>query len=175
MQKTVILGNGASNRFYTGNTYAVACNIPQHGHRYQGLSIIDPKTIVFMKNSGWRPRTPVFCTEQIRNVARKHNIEGDFFPVYDTVPRKNSGHHAVTWMQGFSTEIHLYGFDSIFSDDLTSQCDAVIPRHTRPPLNKYWHPIWQEILEQIQIPVILHLPKGAKPRITHEKLKTVAH
>lgn len=148
MTKTVnVIGNGNSNKYFSNNGHSVACNIPQHSANYNQLSIIDRQPLVYMKQSGWRPRTPVLCTEQIKEHARKMNLEGDWFPVYTATHRWNSGHHAVNYIAGLNQveKIHLWGFDSMFSSDLLSQMDTLVPRSARPDLNRYWRPIWVDI------------------------------
>ena len=171
-----IIGNGDSNNLYVPNAhYTIACNIPQHTIKYNALSIIDNRPLDFMKERGWKPRVPVFCTPEVQTRSRKFNLEGDWFAVYERKHRWNAGHHAVLHHNTMAQQIHLWGFDSLFSQDLTSQTDAIIPRHHRPPLNNHWHPIWREILDQCYCTVVLHLPQGAKCAIEHEKLRTESH
>ena len=171
-----VLGNGSSNALYTPtNNYVIACNVPQHGYAYNALSIIDTRPLNYMKDKAWRPRVPVYCTKQVKETAVKFNIEGDWFDVYEKRDRWNSGHHAVIKHHARAKVIHLWGFDSMFSSDLSSQCDTIIPRHTRPPLNKHWHPIWREILDKISCQIVLHIPKGAECAISHEKLTIEQH
>ena len=171
-----IIGNGNSNTLYHGDyDYVVACNIPQHGIKYNALSIIDERPLVYMKNSGGRPRVPVSCTEQIKRYAHKTNIEGDWFDVYERVHRWNSGHLAAKYYSQQCRTIHLWGFDSLFSEDVTSQVDSVIPRHSRPKLNKYWHPIWQEIFATSNCNFVLHIPKGERSALSYENLTVKYH
>mgnify|MGYP000141471507 CR=1 FL=1 len=159
---TDVIGNGASNRLYkpTGN-YVIACNIPTHGICYNALSIIDNKPITWMKNNKWRPKTTVLCLEATRQYARKQNIEGDWMAVYERKDRYNAGLHAVEYSTRHSKEIHLWGFDSMFSQDLTSQMDTLVPRPGRPKLNKWWRPYWQALfLEHSTTKFVIHIPQG---------------
>ncbi len=122
-----------------------------------------------MRNNKWTPQKPVYCTPIIAELAKKVNLAGDWFAVYEEKHRWNSGHHAV-YRHRTANEIHLWGFDSMFSDNLTSQCDAIIPRGTRPPLNKHWHPIWCEILDQTSADVYVHMPDECELLFAHSKL-----
>jgi hypothetical protein len=170
------VGNGNSNSLYKPqSTYCIGCNIPQQQFAYNSLSIIDNRPLDWIKQHGWQPPVPIFCTQEVKQRAKKFNISGDWFDVYERKHRWNAGHHAVLYHSKMTSEIHLWGFDSLFSQDLTSQTDAIIPRHTRPPLNNHWHPIWLEILEQIDCRVVLHIPKGAKCAIKHDKIHTQQH
>lgn len=159
---TNVIGNGASNSLYTPTgDYTIACNVPTHNIPYNALSIIDNQPITWMKNNNWRPRTPVFCLPATRDYARKQNIEGDWLAVYERVERSNAGIYAVEYSTRHSSEIHLWGFDSLFSQDLTSQMDNLVPRPSRGPLNKWWRPHWQELFKKYnEIEFVIHIPKG---------------
>lgn len=171
-----LVGNGASNALLREyRHYTIACNVPQHGIKYNALSIIDTRPLNYMKEKAWRPKVPVYCTQQVKDYANKLNIEGDWFPTYERKHRWNSGHHAVLHHHRIAKTMHLWGFDSMFSTDLSSQCDSIIPRYTRPPLNNHWHPIWREILDTIDCKIVLHLPKGASCAIQHEKITPQEH
>lgn len=159
-----IVGNGPSVQLWrnTGR-YTVACNIPPHYLTYNALSIIDNQPVLWMKTNSWHPRVPVFCTPQVKTLAQRHNISGDWFDTYTKQHRHNSGHHAVEHFAGLSRvkTIHLWGMDSMFSDDLHSVQDHVIIRRQRPPLNRWWRPIWQELFERFsQVTFVIHTPQG---------------
>lgn len=176
VNEVAIIGNGNSNGLFHGEyDYVVACNIPQHTIKYNALSIIDERPLTYMKNSSWRPRVPVMCNTQVKRYAHKTNIEGDWFDVYERVHRWNSGHLAALYYSQQCKTVHLWGFDSLFSDDLTSQVDSVIPRHGRPKLNKHWHPIWLEVFAKSKCNFVLHIPKGEQSAVSHEKLTTITH
>lgn len=155
-----IIGNGSSNKNYVSHCeYVFACNIPQHGHAYNSLSIIDNQPINWMKNHAWRPSVPVFCTPSVKEYARKKCIEGDFMPVYVPRERYNAGLHCARHCAKLTSELHLWGFDSLWSKDLTSDMDLLVPRHSRPSLNKWWHPHWQAVFEDHpHTRFVVHLP-----------------
>lgn len=164
LTKVDIIGNGASNRYFLPSSrYVISCNIPQHGYKYNALSIIDFQPIHWMKKNSWRPRVPVYTTKENKELAHKQNIEGDWFPVYTKTSRWNAGLHAADYMARKNGEIHLWGFDSMWSADCTSQMDTIVPRPKRPPLHNWWYPIWNEIFDKhSSTQFIIHAPKGAQ-------------
>jgi hypothetical protein len=170
-----IIGNGPSNKAYVSQGgYVVACNVPQHGHKYDALSIIDNQPINWMRNNSWNPRRPVFCTQTVKDYAFKKNISGDFHPVYNKIERYNAGLHAARYNAQLTKEIHLWGFDSLYSDVLESQMDTLVPRHSRPPLNKWWRPHWQELFDEFQqIEFVVHMPNGRQ--LDFEKPNVIPH
>lgn len=163
---THIIGNGSSAKLYVGSgcMNVVACNIPQHGHRYTALSIIDTQPVVWMSNTGWRPTKPVYCSKKTKAAAKKYNIEGDWFDVYDDRHRSNSGHWAALYNARLTTEeIHLWGMDSMWSNEYSSTMDSIVPRPQRPQLNTQWRPFWQEIFEQnTHVRWFIHAPHDAQ-------------
>lgn len=173
---TDIIGNGNSNRFYTSNSgNVIACNIPQHSHKYNTLSIIDTQPLVWMKKNHRVPRVPIYCTKEIKEYALKNNISGDWFPVYEKQSRWNSGIHAANHCAQHSKEIHLWGFDSMFSNDLSSQMDNLVPRN-RPPLNKWWHPIWKTVFDaHANVKFVLHCPVGSISPLVAQNLVLSYH
>lgn len=177
MTEIHLVGNGVSNRLYDRDIAVTACNIPQHGIRYNQLSIIDRQPLVYMKNSGWRPKTRVLCTQSIKDHARKMNLEGDWFAVYEAQHRWNSGHHAVNhFAKNENAEIHFWGFDSMWSKDLTSQMDTLVPRYGRPDLNKHWRPIWQEIFDRYSDKTfVIHAPLHVEEVYYAKNAKWVYH
>lgn len=157
-----IIGNGPSNLAYQPNNhYVIGCNVPQHGFRCDALSIIDNQPIVWMRNNSWAPRVPVFCTDTARDYARTKDISGDWMSVYQKRERYNAGLHAARYSATLSKNIHLWGFDSLFSDLLDSQMDKLVPRYRRPPLNKHWRPHWNELFDEFtDVNFFIHLPAG---------------
>jgi hypothetical protein len=177
--KTHILGNGNSVKYFTddGCMSIVACNIPQHGHRFTDLSIIDAQPVVAMKNTGWRTNRPIWCSRKTARAAENHGVDGDFRQAYDDEYRTNSAHWAARLFLCYTDEvIHLWGIDSLFSDDLTSQMDSIVPRRQRPDLNKHWHPHWQKIFaRRPELKWVIHTPVGVKLRVKAPNVKQKTH
>jgi hypothetical protein len=73
-------------------------------------------------------------------------------------------------------EIHLWGMDSMFSDDLTSKMDDLVKRSQRPKLNQHWHPHWQDVFAKgAHIKWFLHTPENVKPLVVAENLTQITH
>jgi len=159
-----IIGNGPSNQLFDiKNEYRVACNIPQHNIGYNCLSIIDKIVVNWMKDNQWNPRVPVLCTQEVKDHAVSRNREGHWFDVYEKKFRYSAGHHAVEYHAPMTDEVHMWGFDSIWTDDYSSQVDDIIPRGTRPNLNLHWIPHWKTIFNQYpQTKFLIHSTSKTK-------------
>ena len=170
--KIDIIGNGSSNILYkrTGFT-VVACNVPQHTYEYDYLSIIDDKPIVWMSQNDYTPLCPVLCLEKnIRTVENK-SVKGDWRAVYTYREKWNSGLHAAQHFAPNFDQVNLWGFDSLYSEDLSSQMDSVVPRRHRPQLNKWWRPAWTEIIEaNPKTEFVIHIPQGEHCAISKENV-----
>jgi|TARA_R110000772_G_scaffold154047_2_gene265012 hypothetical protein len=159
---TNLVGNGSSNRFYDkgNNDYTIVCNVPQHGIKHQGMSIIDGEVLVWMKKHNYHPTVPVYCTSTIKSIAQGKNIGGDWHPVYERKNRYNAGLHAAEYLTRFSETIHLWGFDSLWSTDITSQMDNLIERVRKRPLQDWWRPQWDTMFNSYDCEFVIHLPTG---------------
>ena len=156
-----LIGNGPSNIFFTdSNDYTIVCNVPQHGIKHQGISIIDGKVLVWMKENNYNPTVPVYCTQTIKSIAQGKNIAGDWHPVYERKNRYNAGLHAAEYLTRFSKQIHLWGFDSMWSTDASRQMDNLIPRVRRQALHEWWRPLWENIFDTTECEFVIHLPNG---------------
>lgn len=143
-----VIGNGDSNKFFNyKGEYRVACNIPQHGISYNALSIIDVQPVQWMRENNWHPKVPVLCNKRVKEMATKLNREGHWFETYASRHRWNSLHHAVDHHAPMTRSLHIWGADSIWTGDYTSQMDNLVPRNSRPNLNLQWIPNWKTIFE----------------------------
>ena len=161
-----LVGNGECQSLYVWHRgTVVACNIPKKKDlKYDILSIIDAKVINYLKNhpNDIRP-VQVWCTDQIKKQADALKLPGEWQAVYQHRHRFNSGHHAVQHLAKQFNKIHLWGMDSMFSTDLTSKMDQLIPRPNRPDLNREWRPHWQEIFNaNPQCEFVVHVPQKTK-------------
>lgn len=170
-----LIGNGKSNYLFDGNSQlTIAFNVPQHMYNYHFLAVIDERPILYMQQHNKWPSATIYCTDNVQRKLDKveHNCES--VCAWTKTTNWNSGHHAFTeWSTCYDT--HLWGFDSLWSDDVTSQCDAVIPRQNRPKLNQRWYPVWQELFNTTETNVYIHMPQGAKLGLEHEKITAIYH
>lgn len=168
-----IIGNGASNHLADAEGTVIVCNIPQHSVEYHTVAMIDAKPLHWIKSTGWHTHREILCTPNVHELNHKLKLKLNTDPVFHAKHRWNTGHHVTKYHS--DQELHLWGMDSMFSTDLTSQCDKIIPRYRRPNLNRYWHPIWCEILDSLSTPATLHIPKGNTALIEHDKLRIQYH
>jgi len=150
MSKAHIIGNGASNQLYQPDYgFVVACNLPTHPYGYDAISMIDLKMIDYIHKNKIEITRPVYCTEQVLNFVRQHKIKGDYQLKYIQQHRMSSAHQAVQLVSHRYEEIHLWGIDSMFSSDVTSQMDTMVERKTRAhSLKDDWRKHWQNIFRK---------------------------
>jgi hypothetical protein len=161
-----VIGNGASNKFFNHSYgFVMACNMPAHEHRYDALAIIDERVFRYANEHHYKFKKPVYTMQKNVDWAAKAQLPGQFIPAFTEKYRYNSGHHAVEWFQTrpHCAVIHIWGFDSMWTDDLTSQMDQKIIRPQRPKLNEQWRPHWRNIFSKNKmIKYIIHKPTGAE-------------
>jgi hypothetical protein len=161
-----VIGNGASNKFFNHQYgYVMACNMPVHQHRYDALAIIDERVFRYAKEHHYKFAKPVYTMQKNVDWSAKAQLTGKFIPAFKEKYRWSSGHHAVDWLssQPNCQTVHIWGFDSMFTDDLTSQMDSIIIRQHRAALNQQWRPNWRTIFEKHKmIKYIIHKPTGTE-------------
>lgn len=164
--KAHLVGNGNSQNLFSFDIgdYVVACNVPKHKHNYKVLSIIDQKVLLYLQNNRTAIHpVEIWCTPEIKRYAEAKSLPGTYKDVYKKRHRWNSGHLAVEHMAKTHNEIHMWGMDSMFKDDLTSLMDDRVKRPQRPNLNKEWRPNWSTVFKQApNTRFVIHIPDGAK-------------
>ena len=115
------------------------------------------------------------CTQKIKEQALSKNIGGDWIAVYETKARYNAGLYATEYLTRFSKEIHLWGFDSLWSTDVTSQMDNLVTRLRRPPLHEWWRPHWENIFNTYDCEFVIHLPQGESCEFTQDNVRQQHH
>ena len=171
-----VIGNGESNSLYTPQSGTImVCNIPKHNHPFDLYSIIDTRVIQYlMKEKLELLDKPVWGTQVVKDFAKKNKIKGEFLHVYENIHRYNSGHHAVFWLSKKYNEIHIWGFDSMWSDDLLSQMDDRVKRPKRPPLNKQWRPHWNNLFKKYPlVKYYIHQPTNTETVEWSKNVETI--
>ena len=144
-----VIGNGASNRWvHIPVHFTVSCNIPTHPVPFDVTTIIDTRVIDVMLERKVCFTQTIWCTQVVRDYAHKKSVKGDFLALLETQHRKSSGHHAVDQCarMGYA-QVHLWGMDSMFRSDLSSQMDAIIPRPGRANMTVEWRDHWRRIFD----------------------------
>lgn len=148
-QTAHVIGNGVSNSIVQIPIhFTVSCNIPTHSVPFDATVVIDTlvvdkiieHSVVFMQ--------PIWCTQVVYDYAQKKSAPGQFIKLLETAHRKSSGHHAAEQCakMGYD-QIHLWGMDSIFKSDLSSQMDSIIPRPHRANMTVEWRVHWRKIFD----------------------------
>lgn len=139
-----VIGNGASKKFFVPNGwFTVTCNL-EFGFGYDAVSMIDPQPVVWLDTHRPKINRPIWCRENVKSLAVVKQLPYQFEVVYRHRHRMNSGHHAVGRLIELGyTDIHLWGFDSIWTDSLESLMDQHIPRsYRKATLKTEWHQHW---------------------------------
>lgn len=173
-----VIGNGPSKRFFQETTdFTVVCNL-EWNIRHDVVSIIDPQPIVYMQENKMRTKKPVWCTSNVSLLNISKGLRMNVVHEYRSKWRFNSGHQAVKRLcdMGY-TDIHLWGFDSIWTEDMTSSMDTMVPRtYRKPTLKKEWFINWQDIHHKYaNTNFWLHIPAQDKFRNDKTRFKTHAH
>ena len=165
--KICIIGNGSSNSYYSKDSQnydlVICCNIPQHGYRYDVISIIDPQPVRLIElkklNLG-----KIWCPPDTYRASRNKKLAGEWSPLYKRKSWYNSGLIAIDYVcENYDDlkEIHIWGFNSLYKNDFHSQMDNLVIRKRNRNLNKYWIPRWNEVLSKYpNINFYAHIPES---------------
>jgi hypothetical protein len=176
-----VIGNGKSAGMYTpAKGLKIACNMPQAGiDNLYTTVMVDFKMMkavhegVFKVPGDWTlGARPKKWMEMRNDFYLKYSKQIKEF--YLHLPKYaanytdfNCGHMAVHYTANKlkREEIHMYGFDSIFSFDITSAVDLILPS-PRDNLNtqrltENWRPIWFHMFREFpKTQFIIHQVKG---------------
>jgi hypothetical protein len=151
-----LVGNGPSKKEFTegwhhladGDLYA--CNLPDDGPRtYKATFIMDRNVLEFIRDNKLKFKVPIIIPRAIIPSL----VECDPQPeVYAYLSKEiqngeSTGHHAVMWLldQGY-TEIHLWGFDSLYKETVESDSQIKMPNSISNPNNwTRWRELWKKI------------------------------
>lgn len=182
-----VLGNGPSQQlWFNAETkgQVVACNMPYQVVPKERLwaSIIGDFKVMRAINEGsldlshmpWvfgtRPKmycdqNPSFHMKWAQNIREFYT----YVPPYSANATDwSAGHLAVhyTCMRLQPKELHMWGFDSMFSHDLSSASDLLIESNreanNRFRMNAVWRPIWQNLFQEMNnVNFVIHYDKKA--------------
>ena len=144
-----VIGNGHSNYLvHIPVHFTVSCNIPTHVVPFDVTTIIDTRVVDAMIERNVRFTQTIWCTQVVKDYAAKKMVEGNFVKLLEVQHRKSSGHHAVDQCARMGYDnVHLWGMDSMYRADLTSQMDAIIPRPGRANMTVEWREHWRKIFD----------------------------
>lgn len=168
-----LVGNGPSSGEYVPfGAYTLMCNIPLLTRPWDGTVIVDRRPVTWMKNNSYTPTKPVYTTQTVKDYAKKNNIQGDWFVIGEHKERISAGVLGAEYLCRFATQIHMWGFDSLWSTDVSSKTDAIIPRARRPRLEQWWRPQWQQLFDaNPSVEFHIYLPQGASVDVKNANVK----
>jgi len=178
MDRVEVLGNGPSQSlfFREGSakdlaTPVVCCNLPYQLPdigRIWATILGDFKMMrainegsLDMNHSMWvlgfRPK--LYCDQNpnfyMKNAQRIREFYTRIPPYAENPTEWSAGHLAVhyTCVRLAPKELHLWGFDSMFSHDLSSSSDVIMESNreaqNRYRMNSRWRPLWQGIFDEM--------------------------
>ena len=182
-----IYGNGPSRVLFLNHKvlqsdFVVVCNIPEPGVAKDRIAVIDTQPIAWFLNENHFPETKFWVSTRAGNFIRhkklldKIRIEVEWPDIH----RYNNGIYCVKELlnQGYEN-IHLWGFDSTFSECLESPAmDKIIPRHRRPKhLKDDWAKHWRKLLNNRTNTIHVHMYKDSEPQdwIKHDRIELHRH
>ena len=164
--KAHFIGNGASKNIFNQRVrygFRVVGNIPKEIEHWDACSIIDHKMSVWISNTNKKmlANKDIWCSQDVAKWAKQWNLEGRWHAIYEPKMKFNSGHQAVQHLSKKFKFIDLWGMDSMWSEDLTSEMDDRVPRSKRPPLNREWRPHWRNLFKNNpECKYVIHAPTG---------------
>jgi hypothetical protein len=193
-----IVGNGNSENLFLRSDYpsadiVIGCNFSNPKHRPDLTIMIDIKP--FMKfYEGVVLTIPLVISERCENYVLKDMGGWDKVPkgsllLSDVIPMihpkerpypMNSGHHATLYgineVLEHTKTIHLWGFNSFWSDDMSSLTNAYVQRSehakTNNRVSETWRNYWVEIFNSNpSIEFCVHCPNDSN--ITNHSLTQV--
>lgn len=170
-----ILGNGPSIDQFNRDDWPddhefVGCNFSDIAHRPDYTVIMDAKPIMKF-TSGYKLAIPAVISDRCVNYIEKdlrgwEKLPPDAFTLVDVIPMihdkakykfpMNSGHHATMYAinrnKDIVSNVFLWGFDSTWSNDISSKTDAIINKlpgpRIRPTVVDTWRKYWDQIFNE---------------------------
>jgi len=163
MNKTTsfVIGNGPSKDLYQAQDgLRVVCNLAWHiDHDY--ISIIDPQPIEYINKTKQFPKNPIWVSPKAKRLIEQYQLPIEYECVHNSTVRYNNAQCVVkNLLSHGATTIHLYGCDTLWSEDMISSQDLLIPRPGRDKtLWRQWRKLWQEIFaHNTQVDYYIHSP-----------------
>jgi hypothetical protein len=172
-----ILGNGPSLRLFDRNSYPnsdvfVGCNFSDVDLGPDYTVIVDAHAMKKFRGGtkkGYRLEIPAVVTQRAYDYIDKDSggwqtMAPGLIDIVEVIPLErdrtiarnlamNSGQHATIYSirrYNDQNEVHLWGIDSFWSNDLESTTDAIVRpeqrgRRVRPSVTRQWNGYWHKI------------------------------
>lgn len=192
-----ILGNGPSIRLFDRSAWGnsdifVGCNFSDVSLGPDFTMIIDVQaTKQFFGAEAQTLKIPAVLTNRAYDYIEKtgwHKIDSSRLHIVDTMEtvrnrsldRKlaaNSGQHAAVYgiqkCTGHEDTVHIWGSDSIWSNEITSSTDRIVrPSHKgpriKPNIATTWDKYWAWIMDQYRdTEFVVHAPRGTESSVSN--------
>ena len=146
--QTHILGNGPSiNLYEPAEGYVIGCNFQQFPVDVSVVLDIRPFH-VYLSNRSVFQNKPIITSVYAMNGMKHKNLEQELDIVYKLPfldKFVSAGHVATQWaLDNQHTEIHLWGFDSIWADTQETKTDELVSRDRQQhDLYIHWRKKWK--------------------------------
>lgn len=142
-----IIGNGPSKKDFTndpvGDVYG--CNLSDLDRDLTATFIMDKVVLHHITNNGLKLKFPVIIPDAYRRIAGN-------LVILDTIPTllengESTGHHGVQYLlRKRYKQIHLWGFDSLYTESIESDSHTKIPEGIHFDSNwRRWRNNWDKI------------------------------
>lgn len=143
--KAHILGNGPSlNLFEPDGEYTIGCNF--HYHPIDVSVILDVRPWhVYLRDRSIIQGKPVITSQYAMNhVDIEHELD-ILYKLPFLEKYQSAAHVAATWcIEHDYSEIHLWGCDAIWADDITTRTDEIVERNRlQHDLYVHWRERWK--------------------------------
>ena len=160
----IIIGNGSSQDLYKQhlhvNDFVVVCNLNWFTP-HDAVSIIDPQPIDYMYANGLMTKKPIWGNSKVERLMHKYQLDLNLKLVHTRTMSMNNAQFATVELckQGYQN-IHYYGCDTFWSEDMNSTQDKMIPRPYRDiKLYIRWRKIWHLLFKEFaQTKFYIHSP-----------------
>jgi hypothetical protein len=169
-----VLGNGPSLELFNRNDWSndhefVGCNFSDPALNPDYTVMMDAKPIMKFYQ-GYKLSIPLVISERCESYIAKdkggwNKLANDAFVLCDIIPMiheqpnkypMNSGHHATLYAINRNKEtvktVHLWGFDSFWTNDISSKTDGLVNKVPGPRVNSAvsveWRKYWSEIFNK---------------------------
>lgn len=166
MDKINIVGNGPSRELWDGTGRSIGAN---HATDTDMVVIVDRWPIGKIMMDKWRPKAPIILGPAAWDEARSCNV-WKRLKIHGVVnsysPDVNAGQCGTVWALRTRFDVHLWGFDSLWTGKRTTSTDSVWAewKGGKPSKTKAanrWGNAWQSIRNEFpEDQITVHLPEG---------------
>ena len=147
----VILGNGPSkSRYDRSGDFVLGCNIPSPEYSVDATVICDEEIVWVLKNDFTLIQVPVIISTKVFEKMKEFGIVDQFTIHHVFKPKDwhNAALYAADYLMEFGcNEIHIWGCDSIFDDDISSTTDNYVEKDMDASrFLKHWREEWDKKL-----------------------------